>query len=300
MINNNQAVYAVEHTTEFSYSQPVRENTFVLTMCPLQDEYQKIHYYRLKISPSSRVSQYKDHHGNRKHFFSVLKAHESLSIYSSFQVGVWPAQALSADVDEKEWKTLNNLKQSGDLRLWLDFGYFTKNSKTLENFLSRECIDKQKDPLTSLRLLNKKLFSIFSYTPKSTRADSGIKEILTSKKGVCQDYTHVMITIARLWGIPSRYVSGYLYQDPEGSSQVSGSESHAWCECYLPSLGWLGFDPTNNSLAGPRHIRVALGQDYKEIPPHNAFCKGGTTKELKVHVSVKRLETSREHLDKSC
>ena len=136
--------------------------------------------------------------------------------------------------------------------------------------------------------MNEKLFSVFSYTPKSTKVDSAIEEILTSRKGVCQDYAHVLISIARLWGIPSRYVSGYLYQRGK-NNKIPESESHAWCECYLPSIGWLGFDPTNNSFIGLDYIKTAIGRDYKDVPPHNGFFKGRAKQELKIHVQVKRL-----------
>ena len=96
-----------------------------------------------------------------------------------------------------------------------------------------------------------------------------------------------MITIACLWGIPSRYVSGYLYEDRESHIDSSTHESHAWCECYLPSWGWMGFDPTNNRMTGIQHIRTAIWKDYKEVPPHKGFFKDGKTDQLNVCVTVK-------------
>ena len=284
-----KCVYAVDHTTEFYYSDPVRENTYVLNMMPLQDENQKIDQYNLTISPSAKISQYKDYYGNTKHFFSIFQSHQTLKIKSSFQAIVAAPKSLPDCVSEKEWEDLKELKPSGKMWDWIQFGYFTKPSQKLENFLLQEGIKKQLDPLTSLKQLNKKLFSVFSYSPKSTKANSPIEEILTTTQGVCQDYAHVMITIARLWNIPSRYVSGYLYQDKRHSMINVDNASHAWCECYLPSLGWIGFDPTNNILAGIQHIKTALGKDYKDVPPHDGFFKGGATKKLKVNVVVKKL-----------
>lgn len=284
----DKAVYEVRHSTELFYHRPVRENTFVLMMRPLQGEHQKICHYRLELLPQAKVSQYKDHYGNTKQFFSILEPHQSLTIRSSFQAEVFTPPPFPSSIEGKEWEHLQKLKESGDMWEWLSSGHFTRHSKVLEDFLLQEGITKQKDPLTSLKFLNEKLFSVFSYAPKSTKVDSAIEEILTSKKGVCQDYAHVLISIARLWGIPSRYVSGYLYQK-EKDSKIPESESHAWCECYLPSAGWLGFDPTNNSLSGLQYIKTAIGRDYKDVPPHNGFFKGRARQKLKVHVQIKKI-----------
>jgi len=141
-----------------------------------------------------------------------------------------------------------------------------------------------------LQILNSKLFHSFKYSPNTTQAHSLISEILSSKKGVCQDYTHVMIAIARSWGIACRYVSGYLYYDKDDDFKSISDQSHAWCECYLPSKGWVGFDPTNNVIAGDRHIKLALGRDYKDITPHRGFFKGSQTKDMKVKVSIKAVK----------
>ena len=282
----NQCSYTVQHSTEFFYSQSIRENILVLNMKPLQDKNQKLDWYKLEVSPKAKVFSYRDQYGNTKQIFNILREHQILKIHSSFQVTVTVPDPYPDHLSETVWEDLERLRGSGQMWNWFQYGYFTRMSDQLKNFLLEEGIEKQSDPLSSLKNLNAKLFSIFTYNPKSTNAHSAIEEILTSKKGVCQDYSHVMITIARLWGIPSRYVSGYLYDDRKSHISSSTHESHAWCECYLPSLGWLGFDPTNNRLAGIQHIRTAVGKDYKEVPPHKGFFKGGKTDQLNVRVTV--------------
>jgi transglutaminase-like putative cysteine protease len=104
-----------------------------------------------------------------------------------------------------------------------------------------------------------------------------------------------MIAVCRQWGIPARYVSGYLYTDRSHASDRSDPDAtHAWVEVFLPSLRWVGFDPTNNTIAGERHVIVAVGRDYADVPPSRGVYKGDADSELAVAVSVRqaRLATS--------
>jgi transglutaminase-like putative cysteine protease len=121
-----------------------------------------------------------------------------------------------------------------------------------------------------------------------TAADSPIDEALAHGRGVCQDFAHIMIAICRSWGIPARYVSGYLFTDREAGDRSSPDASHAWVEVFLPSLRWVGFDPTNNVLTGERHIVVATGRDYADVPPSRGVFKGDAESELSVAVQVRR------------
>ena len=127
----------------------------------------------------------------------------------------------------------------------------------------------------------------FEYVPKSTRVDSPIDDALTARKGVCQDFAHVMIAIVRRLGLPARYVSGYIAQRPTGDRPgLVASATHAWVEVLFPEVGWVGFDPTNNSEAEGRHIRVAIGRDYADVPPTRGVFKGNSASQLAVSVEV--------------
>src|SRR6266567_639767 len=110
-------------------------------------------------------------------------------------------------------------------------------------------------------------------------AQSAIEHPLEAGRGVCQDFAHIMIAMARSWGVPARYVSGYLFHRREDKNRSGDDATHAWVEAYLPSFGWLGFDPTNNVLAGDRHIRVAVGRDYADVPPTRGTFKGDAESE---------------------
>jgi transglutaminase-like putative cysteine protease len=140
--------------------------------------------------------------------------------------------------------------------------------------------------MTVLREINHGIFESFEYVPRSTRVDSPIDDALRNRKGVCQDFAHIMIAIARGWSIPTRYVSGYLYTKRDAGDRSSADATHAWVEAYVPGAGWVGFDPTNNALAGERHVRVAIGRDYNDVPPSRGVFKGPANGELAVAVRV--------------
>jgi transglutaminase-like putative cysteine protease len=129
--------------------------------------------------------------------------------------------------------------------------------------------------------------------PNSTKVDSPIAEALETRQGVCQDFAHIMIALVRGVKIPCRYVSGYMFHrdDTERDRSLEGA-SHAWIEALVPRLGWVAFDPTNNLVGGDRHIRVAIGRDYADVPPTRGVYKGEAQSELSVAVTVSPADTA--------
>jgi transglutaminase-like putative cysteine protease len=142
------------------------------------------------------------------------------------------------------------------------------------------------DPLQLLTRINTALYQSFGYQKEATSVDSPIEDALRTRKGVCQDFAHIMIALVRHLRIPCRYVSGYLFHDALHSDRSSDGATHAWLEALLPGLGWIGFDPTNNLIAGGRHIRTAIGRDYADVPPTMGTMKGLADTELQVRVRV--------------
>jgi transglutaminase-like putative cysteine protease len=131
------------------------------------------------------------------------------------------------------------------------------------------------------------IYKLFAYVPHSTKVDSPIEEALKTRQGVCQDFAHIMIALGRRLRIPCRYVSGYMFHrdESERDRSVEGA-SHAWVEALMPGLGWVAFDPTNNLIGVDRHIRVAIGRDYADVPPTRGVYKGEAQSELSVAVTV--------------
>jgi transglutaminase-like putative cysteine protease len=127
----------------------------------------------------------------------------------------------------------------------------------------------------------------FAYAPNSTRVDSPIDEALASRRGVCQDFTHIMLATLRRLGLPCRYVSGYIApRTTADEPQPSTIATHAWVDVLLPGLGWVGMDPTHDIETGIRHVRVAIGRDYADVPPTRGTFKGKTASALAVSVEV--------------
>ena len=149
--------------------------------------------------------------------------------------------------------------------------------------------ERRGSPLELLTELNEGIYKLFAYVPNSTKVDSPIEEALQSRQGVCQDFAHIMIALVRPLRIPCRYVSGYLFhleaEDGPKDRSLEGA-SHAWVEALVPRLGWTAFDPTNNLIGGDRHIRVAIGRDYADVPPTRGVYKGEAQSELSVAVTV--------------
>ena len=162
----------------------------------------------------------------------------------------------------------------------------TGSSPALTSFVDRLNIRAGGDPLESLLRLSDTLHCAFAYSPGSTSVISTIDHVLETGHGVCQDYAHVMIAIARSWGIPTRYVSGYLHVTGAEGEQAPATSTHAWAECRLPNLGWVGIDPTNRTLADQRYIRLAVGRDYQDVPPTRGIFHGGGQSHLDVNVRM--------------
>ena len=104
-----------------------------------------------------------------------------------------------------------------------------------------------------------------------------------------------MISIARSWGVPSRYVSGYLYVEDDAGQPIPAAAGHAWVECRLPGLGWVGFDPTNNWIVGQQHVRIAVGRDYHDVAPTRGIFHGGGGTRLEVEVRMESLIARGSH-----
>jgi transglutaminase-like putative cysteine protease len=159
--------------------------------------------------------------------------------------------------------------------------------------LARELhCERRGNPLDLLSELNTTIYKTFAYVPNSTNVDSPIGEALAARQGVCQDFAHIMIALVRHMKIPCRYVSGYMFHREDAAHRKTENDrslegaSHAWVEALVPRLGWVAFDPTNNLIGGDRHIRVAIGRDYADVPPTRGVHKGEAQSELSVTVTV--------------
>lgn len=278
--------YVVRHLTRFVYSSPVSESVMELRMQPLDRERQRCLRFDVTTSQRAKIFAYRDHHGNAVHYFDVPGHHGRLDVNVISTVEVDAAAPLPKQLPVETWQAIDALQETGLFLDWLLPSPFTTPSDALQQFARAIDLTRSQDPLTVLRQLNRTLYQQFAYEPSTTHVDSPIDEALRARAGVCQDFSHIMATLVRGLGIPCRYVSGYIAPRESRHDRAGDNATHAWIEAWLPPLGWVGFDPTNNTVAGHRHIVVALGRDYHDVPPTRGVFKGGAGSELSVAVSV--------------
>jgi len=278
--------YTIRHLTKFRYKSSITESVMETRMHPRSDGNQRCLTFHLSVSPRCRVISYRDHLGNNIHHFDIPGLHSQLVIVAESLVDVQPAPVPGPLLGVDSWEELDAMVSAGDYWEFLLPSEYAQPTDVLIEFREALNITRREDPLTLLHEINDKLYSHFDYVPQSTRVDSPIDEALKSKKGVCQDFAHVMIALVRSVQIPCRYVSGYLYHRTQDQDRSAEGATHAWVEALLPHMGWVGFDPTNRLLAGERHIRTAIGRDYADVPPTRGIYRGQTASELSVAVRV--------------
>ncbi len=255
-------------------------------MQPRTEGPQRCLEFHLTTKPQARIHNHRDHLGNLVHHFDVPGKHSRLTITAEALVELRDMPSLPMSLEPSAWQELDDLTSREDYWEMLTPSRFIQTTDLLRSFACEIGLERRADPLTVLRQLNANIYNSFTYTKQSTRVDSPIDDALRARQGVCQDFTHIMIALVRLLGIPCRYVSGYLFHRREDDDRSSQDATHAWVEALMPGLGWVGFDPTNNLLAGQRHIRVAVGRDYADVPPTHGVFKGNASGELHVAVRV--------------
>ncbi len=288
--------YSIQHLTRFDYANPVCESAMEIRMQPRSDSNQRCLTFSLSVSPRCRVFSYRDHLGNQVHHFNIPGDHRQLVIVAHALVEQHSLGTVPERLDAAAWQELDGLLSKGDFWEMLSPSTFAEPTEALRALAAEWEIMRRDDPLSLLREINRRMFESFDYLPRSTTVDSPIDIALEQKTGVCQDFAHITIALARLVGIPCRYVSGYLCHGSSEGDDSNGrsapSATHAWIEAFLPQLGWVGFDPTNNVLATERHIRTALGRDYADVPPTHGVYRGKTESELTVAVHVEPSESA--------
>jgi transglutaminase-like putative cysteine protease len=282
--------YNIRHVTTFHYSAPISESMMEVRLQPRTEDRQRCVRFQIALSPKSAMSMTRDYLGNVVHSFDIPGQHERLAITTESIVEVDAPQTPPASLPAETWTQYNDLSRDFDLYDMLLPGKFTVMSPTLSAFMSEMDFTRRTDPLSLVKEINAVIYDTFDYDQTTTDADSTIAQALEARRGVCQDYAHVMIAALRYLGIPARYISGYLFHR-QNYDRSAVDASHAWVEAWFPTLGWIGFDPTNNLLCEDRHIRVAVGRDYADVPPTKGVFKGSADTELKVAVQVKRMES---------
>lgn len=281
--------YSIRHVTTFHYTNVIRESIMELRMQPRSERAQRCLHFQLVTHPKARLLSFVDFHGNTVHYFDIPRDHNRLMIAAEAVVELRTPPLLPSALPPASWAVLDQMADDKDFFDMLTPSHFAQPTALLHALGQELGVCRRDDPLTVLRELNSALYEAFDYAPQSTHVDSPIDDALAQRKGVCQDFAHIMIALVRGLGIPCRYISGYLYHVKDQHDRSEEDATHAWVEAWLPDLGWVGFDPTNNVLCAERHIRVSIGRDYADVPPTRGVFKGETESELSVSVQVEQM-----------
>jgi transglutaminase-like putative cysteine protease len=277
---------SVFHRTTFNYGSPATNSINTLHLEPRTFPYQKTLSALIRVMPATRVRRFTDLFQNITHHFELTRPHGRLEIESRIRVHNLPLDIS----DESKSATVVKFDDTSIRELiWP----YLQDSRWVSRHpeVWREALDITRgipavfDQATALMQW---IYREFRYEPGATNVNTHLEEAFRMRHGVCQDFTHVMLGLCRSVGIPARYASGYLYNGPR-DSLVGAQASHAWSEVYLPGAGWIGFDPTNNTLADERYVKVSIGRDYEDVAPVRGNYQGTGHCRMEVEVEVEKI-----------
>ena len=278
---------SILHVTDFEYDGMVSESHNEVRLRPRDDTRQSCLSFRLSTRPASGGSVHQDYFGNWVHRFNVLPAHRALRIEAASIVMIHPAAPLD------EGPTLRALDEeradvAEEFFEFLAASHYVPHPPGLAELVAA-AEDAGGGTVAGFgRAATRLIRERFRYEKGATHVHSSADQVLSTGAGVCQDFAHLLLAVARVRGIPGRYVSGYLLPGGNAGDEVSGGlASHAWAEILVPGEGWLGPDPTQGEATGERHIRLGYGRDYGDVPPVRGTFRGHAGQRLSVDVRVR-------------
>ena len=281
-------ILQIIHRTSYYYETLVQGSFNDVRLRPINDKWQRRHDFDLRIEPRAYASSYKDFYGNSVYGFEIDEPHQSLVIEAhsivetSTEMRGEPPSGLDLDA----------LKQADLYEFVQEFIFGSKYvdiNRSVWNIVDDILPNGVKDIWADVVTLRKWMVEHFEYDTSATEVHTKSGECLALKRGVCQDYAHVMIGLCRKLGIPARYVSGYLYKR---DSDNAARASHAWVEVFLPNYGWKGVDPTHDCDADEHYVRLAVGRDYADIRPVSGTYLGAPSRKLEVFLRINELDKS--------
>lgn len=276
------AVFKIVHITKYQYNWPIKESINEIRLFPHHFENQDVLQYQLLITQSPIVEISRDYYGNRVGNFNNLEAHEEMTIESRMLVRVNHSLKIP-EIDSTTVQDLASEKENSILLQRLSYPETILKQKKIDLIL-KKINSPEKSIITIAQECNDYIFKNFTYTKGITNIETTVDEILEIRKGVCQDFAHVLLQLLRTAGIPARYVSGYIC--PNESGLRGEGATHAWVEIYTPTQGWLGLDPTNNIWTMDNHVKLSVGRNFSDCTPVKGTFKGFARQTLSVCVSI--------------
>lgn len=287
-------LYSITHTTHYQYHEIVDLCHNIAILSPRNTASQTCRSFNIAISPLPEIIQeYEDFFGNKVCYFVVEQEHEALSVTATSVVE--KKTITEPVVTTQSWESARGLLQysTGSFIYEKQFTTATAITKITGAIKSFAAVSftPNRSLFEAVNDLMQRIYTEFDFTPGFTTVSTPLSTVMEERKGVCQDFAHLAIACLHAMGLPARYVSGYLEtMAAEGKEKLTGVDaSHAWFSVFIPQMGWVDFDPTNNQLPTDQYITIGWGRDYFDIIPLKGVIMSGGTHELNVSVDVKRL-----------
>lgn len=285
--------YRITHVTTYTYAAEVSVSHHLLHLRPRDLPRQRVESFDLVVHPELTArSRRVDYFGNHADVIMVESAHRQLEVVAGSRVEVLPAPDRE-EVGSPPW---DHVAAACRGQAWNDavaaaeFCFDSPHVRRGEMAMAyaRGSFTPGRPWLEAVSDLSSRIHRDFQFDPKATGVATPVEEVLRGRKGVCQDFAHLMLACLRSMGLPARYVSGYLETlPPPGQARLVGADaSHAWVSAWCPGLGWLDFDPTNDLVPGERHVILAWGRDFSDVSPIRGVLVGSGEHALSVSVDV--------------
>ena len=282
--------YEVVHTTRYTYSEAVSVSHHVARVKPRVHEGQECLRHELQIEPvPAVVRSHQDYFGNAVTFFIVEGAHKALTVRAMSTVTV-RRRSLPAFVHTPPWEEACDYDA---LPLDAIDCLFDSESIAVHDTIAgyaHPSFPPERPLLEAVADLIHRIHADFTFDPQATTVATSLRDVVSMRRGVCQDFARLGIACLRSQGLAARYVSGYLETvPPPGEPRLAGVDaSHAWLAIYCPGFGWVDVDPTNNMFPSTTHVTLAWGRDYADVSPVRGVILGGRQHSLQVSVDVLR------------
>ena len=266
---------SVHYDTTYRFSRPATGLIQLLRLTPRSCANQNVLDWRIGVDCDARLREGRDGYGNITHMLYVDQPLDSLTV------------SVTGDIlTEDRSGVMSGLGNDLPREVFLRHTPLTQPDAALKD-LTAALLHQGGTQLEMLHRLNASIGQRLEFEVGATQAGTTAAEAYAARRGVCQDFAHVFIALLRQIGVPARYVSGYLFHRKGENDRSADGATHAWVEALMPDLGWIGLDPTNNITAGERHIRVAIGRDYADVPPTRGVFKGSSVVRSELAVAVR-------------
>lgn len=290
--------YRIKHSTTYQYSDFVSLCQNQARLTPKTNQGQVCHNSRIEIIPPvNYLRHFQDYFDNTVTVFEIATQHNLLKVTMTSEVELLTKPTIDFNFVDMPWETVRGLLASPKTSELLQSAEFVLPSQftPLDEGIKAYALASFSpgiNLISACKDLMARIFHEFQYDPGFTTISTPLSVVFAQKKGVCQDFAHFALACLRSIGLAGRYVSGYIETlPPEGEEKLEGADAtHAWFAVFLPGVGWIDFDPTNNVLPNEQHISLAFGRDFSDVTPLKGVVFGGGSQLLDVAVDMIRLE----------